>query len=205
MDQNRNGEICQIMLASQKFNESIDLKAVKHVHILEPLLTDGGKQQTVGRARRNCSHAQYPSQKDWKVIVHEYFSDVSTPQIKEENPNVVNTKITKNILKLENNLSELKGIRGVKNKRDVLQTKIKELKTKIKPIRKKVKKLEVVPPIDSTIKTKSDNGSSQIRQMLQLMRDNAIDCRVLSGFHNAGGRTVSCFSNPKHQNYLKFK
>jgi len=202
MDQNRNGEICQIMLASQKFNESIDLKAVKHVHILEPLITDGGKQQTVGRARRNCSHSQYPSQKDWKVTVHEYFSDVSTPQIKEENPNVVNTKTTQNILKLEQNLGNLKGVRGVKNKRVSIQTKIKELKTKLKPTRKNVKKLDVVPPIDSTIKTKSDNASSQIRQMLQLMRDNSFDCRVLSGFHNMGGRTVSCLSNP---NYLKFK
>ena len=53
--ENRNGEIIHVMLASQKYNESIDLKAVSNIHFFEPLVTMARDIQTIGRAARQCS------------------------------------------------------------------------------------------------------------------------------------------------------
>ena len=71
-EDNKHGEICQIMLASQKYNEGVDLKAVRHIHLFEPTLTEAMRQQAIGRARRNCSHAQFDRVSDWNVQIHEY-------------------------------------------------------------------------------------------------------------------------------------
>ena len=54
---NKNGEIVHMLLASQGFNEGLDLKDVRHIHIFEPLVTMASDLQTIGRARRFCSHA----------------------------------------------------------------------------------------------------------------------------------------------------
>lgn len=35
-----------------KINEGMDLKAVRHIHLLEPLFTDAMVQQTIGRSTR---------------------------------------------------------------------------------------------------------------------------------------------------------
>ena len=71
---NKTGELIHVMLASQSFNEGIDLKAVRHIHIFEPLVTMASDYQTIGRARRFCSHAQL-DKKDWEVNIHRYFID----------------------------------------------------------------------------------------------------------------------------------
>jgi len=73
-EDNKQGQLCQIMLASNKFNESVDLKAVRHIHIVEPQLNMSIVNQAIGRARRFCSHKQLPY-KDWTVQVHSYISD----------------------------------------------------------------------------------------------------------------------------------
>jgi hypothetical protein len=72
---NASGELVQVFLATQKFNEGIDLKAVKHIHIFEPLVTMASDLQTIGRARRYCSHSQLPHD-EWKVEIHRYMADM---------------------------------------------------------------------------------------------------------------------------------
>jgi hypothetical protein len=72
--ENAQGQLCQIMLASNKFNEGVDLKAVRHIHIVEPQLNMSSVNQAIGRARRFCSHKQL-AYKDWTVQVHSYISD----------------------------------------------------------------------------------------------------------------------------------
>jgi hypothetical protein len=75
--ENRYGEYVGVMLASQSFNEGLDLKAVRHIHIFEPLLTMASDKQTIGRAARFCSHGDLDIEKgEWTVQVHRYMSDL---------------------------------------------------------------------------------------------------------------------------------
>ena len=71
---NKNGEYIQLLLASKKFNESIDLKAVRHIHIFEPLVSWIARKQTLGRAVRYCSHKDL-DKSEWDVKLHEYISE----------------------------------------------------------------------------------------------------------------------------------
>ena len=89
-DNNIRGEYCQIMLASQKFNEGLDLKAVRHIHIMEPL-SMAAETQTIGRARRYCSHKQYTNMKDWTVHVHRYIHTL-VASAKDSNVSLNTTK-----------------------------------------------------------------------------------------------------------------
>jgi hypothetical protein len=187
--ENRNGSLCHVMLASQKFNEGLDLKSVRHIHIFEPLLTKSMKDQTIGRARRYCSHSQYPSRMNWNVKIHEYKSTINIPMnnITANNEN----KTKQNIDKAEKNLQNMKGIRGVKNERTRVQNKIKSLKQKLKDISKK-SKIPIVPSIDDIVEERSIRNALPMDEMLQSMRDAAIDCKIFKDFHNMNGRTVDC-------------
>jgi hypothetical protein len=74
-DENKNGKIIGCMVATQNFNEGLDLKAVRHIHIFEPLVTMASDLQTLGRARRYCSHAALDRSKgEWTVKVWRYMS-----------------------------------------------------------------------------------------------------------------------------------
>lgn len=76
---NSHGEFVHVVLASQGFNEGIDLLAVKHVHLLEPLVSFDSEKQAIGRVARHCSHAQLKREfGEWTVTVHRYFSTVPT-------------------------------------------------------------------------------------------------------------------------------
>ena len=72
-DLNKNGQLCHIMLASNKFNEGTDLKAVRNVHIVEAQTSAAIVDQAIGRARRNCSHKSLPKS-EWTVAVRQYLS-----------------------------------------------------------------------------------------------------------------------------------
>jgi len=72
---NRYGEYIHVMLASNAFNEGIDLKSVRHIHFFEPLVTMASDKQTIGRAARFCSHADLDKDKgEWTVDIHRYMS-----------------------------------------------------------------------------------------------------------------------------------
>eukprot|EP00899_Mesostigma_viride_P010497 jgi/Mesvir1/19449/Mv10476-RA.1 len=47
---NAKGEFLHVILARRKFNEGLDLKGVRHVHIVEPLLSKNAEKQTIARA-----------------------------------------------------------------------------------------------------------------------------------------------------------
>ncbi len=75
--ENKNGELIHVMLASNKYNESIDLKDVSHVHLFEPLVTMAAEKQAIGRAVRFCSFANKDRSKgEWKVLIHRYLMDL---------------------------------------------------------------------------------------------------------------------------------
>ena len=192
-DNNIRGEVCQIMLASQKFNEGVDLKAVRHVHLFEPMMTEAMRSQAVGRARRNCSHSQYGDTRDWTVQVHEYDSIMRKPS---DTGNI--TKINRNIQSFENTLLSVKkeqvsltGVRGVKETRDGLKSTERDLKDKIKAAVKQKKTIEYnrtsenTDMIDTRIRALSGEYSGGVMDvMLKLMKNAAIDCKLMKKFHN---------------------
>lgn len=76
---NARGELVHVVLASQGFNEGIDLLSVRHVHLFEPLVSYHAEKQTIGRAVRHCSHAQLRKEfGEWTIRVHRYFSTIPT-------------------------------------------------------------------------------------------------------------------------------
>jgi hypothetical protein len=75
-DANKDGGYLRVLLVSQNYFESIDLKAVRHVHIFEPMTDEFSRQQLVGRAVRRCSHNQLNSDHR-DVVVHDYIAHPS--------------------------------------------------------------------------------------------------------------------------------
>lgn len=74
-DENKYGRLIGCMIATQNFNEGLDLKAVRHIHIFEPLVTMASDKQTLGRARRYCSHQGLDREKnEWTVKVWRYMA-----------------------------------------------------------------------------------------------------------------------------------
>jgi hypothetical protein len=75
-EHNKYGQHVHVMLASQGFNEGIDLKGVRHIHIFEPLVTMASDKQTIGRAARYCSHGDLQYPQEWRVSIHRYMADM---------------------------------------------------------------------------------------------------------------------------------
>lgn len=74
--ENARGSYVHVFLASQGYNEGVDLKDVRHIHIFEPLLTAAADKQTIGRAARFCSHSDLDRERgEWTVRVHRYISE----------------------------------------------------------------------------------------------------------------------------------
>lgn len=57
---NDTGSVIQVLVATNRYNEGIDLACVRHVHVLEPLLSTSADVQLKGRAVRMFSHARLP-------------------------------------------------------------------------------------------------------------------------------------------------
>ena len=196
-DKNVNGEICQIMLASQKYNEGVDLKAVRHIHLFEPTLTEAMRQQAIGRARRNCSHVQFKDQSDWNVQIHEYDS----VRIKKEKnrPNFTKTLANYNAIQsaIQKNINNIKGIRGVSNKRDKLKAELSNIKKKIRNMQKENVSYNIdsntndVKYIDEKVREMSKTYSGGVLEnMLNIMKNSSVDCKIMKRFHN--DKSITC-------------
>ena len=60
-----------MLITDRRLGEAVDLRGVRHVHVIDAELDAAGLQQVVGRAWRYCSHALLPAQ-DWTIDVHVY-------------------------------------------------------------------------------------------------------------------------------------
>jgi hypothetical protein len=67
--ENVHGTKIKIILGSSVSAEGLDLKNIRHLHIVEPWYHMNKMDQIVGRAVRNCSHALLPK-KDWDVTIY---------------------------------------------------------------------------------------------------------------------------------------
>jgi hypothetical protein len=190
--ENKNGKIIQIMIASQGFNEGLDLKAVRHIHIFEPLVTMASDIQTIGRARRYCSHKDLEYD-HWTVNVHRYMSDFPI-DMEVNNTDMITSKmddLQNNVVGLE---SELKDTTDKELKKE-LKEKISSMKKEITAIKKTIKQSNKINTadienIDEFVFKESRAKMKQLFTIYHSMKESAIDCQVLHEFH--GDDSIRC-------------
>lgn len=208
---NVNGEYVHAMLASQSFNEGIDLKAVRHIHIFDPLLTVNKEIQTVGRAARYCSHKDLARDRnEWTVLIHRYLADypvdiklVDTAKMKAECEG-----IKKTIREIEARMEEVKsapdneeapkkkkGKAGADKKKK--EKKLTELKAELTHAKKSLKNAEAnlkaveymdpraVEMIDMKLFKEVKERARNVLTIQKMMKEASIDCKLLNEFHNA--------------------
>lgn len=194
--ENKNGELIHVFLASQGFNEGIDLKAVRHIHIFEPLVTWASDKQTIGRAARYCSHQDLDrNNNEWKVNIHRYISDFPDDIITNNIPiNTLNNEIE--ILKKSKNLLE-EALKKSKIKKKI-KLEIIENNKKIHDVQVLIKNdISDIKNIEDTIFKESRERMKSLLVIYQAMKDAAIDCNLLNKFH---GSSINCLQNNKEKN-----
>ncbi len=72
---NKDGKIIKILLGSTSIMEGVSLKAVRHVHILNPWWNESRIEQVIGRAVRQNSHNQLPKQERFVNIYRHISTD----------------------------------------------------------------------------------------------------------------------------------
>ena len=81
---NINGDIIKVILGSTSIMEGVSLKAVKHVHILNPWWNESRIEQVIGRAVRQHSHTALPENEQF-VNVYRHLSIDDDKDINYEN------------------------------------------------------------------------------------------------------------------------
>ncbi|NBS71543.1 hypothetical protein EBT31_21925, partial [bacterium] len=71
-DDNKDGSRIKIILATGRAFEGTDLKALRYVHIAEPVVSPLMERQLVGRGVRLCGHIQLPPKERTVTIVRWY-------------------------------------------------------------------------------------------------------------------------------------
>jgi hypothetical protein len=167
--ENRHGELIHVMLASQRYNEGIDLRAVRHIHLFEPLVSMASDIQSLGRARRYCSHSDLPLT-EWNVTVHRYMSEKPLPIIIDNGP--IKQKLEQEINDLELEMENLDNkefiklhIKAIKEKEKVLKAtekmidKGKASPTNIKTVKNDIK---VLNDLLDKYKKQGEDGKEKI-------------------------------------------
>ena len=190
---NKSGDLVHVFLASQKYNEGLDLKAVKHIHIFEPLVTMASDIQTIGRARRNCSHADLEMD-EWTVDIHRYLTDLPidvrmTPGQGKTQERLA--KIKAEVVVLEERIKET----DEKTAKKILKETVAQYKKEIKGIEADAKKLakadtSKINSIDMAVYTEAQNRMRELFVIYHCLKEAAIDCQLLHAFH--GDATIQC-------------
>lgn len=168
---NARGDYIQIILASQKYNEGLDLKAVKHVHILEPLLTFNKEIQTIGRGARYCSHQDLHKQQ-WTLTIHKYIADFP-PNIMDHDPQKYQEEITW----LENAIAMTKH----PEEKQMYKARYRNLIARVKQEAKFNPTNH--PMVDKLLPAITKERIKDTLILLQVMRENAVDCKLFESYH----------------------
>lgn len=200
---NKNGEIVHVFLATQGFNEGIDLKAVRHVHFFEPLVTLASDLQTIGRARRRCSHADLnKGAGEWNVQIHRYESDFpvdlslnNIDSIKKKIQDIESTlqfntekyeKMKK--MKPDEIISEYGYIGHKESVKNIIRERSKELKALQKDLAMATKNdFKQMQMIDEFIRQNAIEKMKELFILHLSIKEAAVDCKVLQEFHNSSG------------------
>jgi len=205
LPQNKNGQCIHVFLASQKFNEGVDFKAVRHVHILEPFLSYNKELQTIGRGARYCSHRDLNiSTGEWVVNVHKYLADfpVELKYVDIDGMHKRVEDLKKSILETDAKLNDIKGKRGKEftTIRESSKKELSELRLKMSEVNKEIKEAASIDPkkyfmIDQKIEEEVADRLSAQRFLLYVMKMMAIDCELFQQFHAQSGDKYKC-ANP---------
>lgn len=132
---NKDGALIHVMLASNKFNESIDLKDVSHMHFFEAFIEMASEKQALGRAVRYCSFAnKNRAAGEWKVFVHRYMSE--KPIIVPVDKAPIRQKIQDEITVIETQINQA----GNKDAIKAAQKAVKEKQSQITKLEKQIEK-----------------------------------------------------------------
>lgn len=81
-EENKDGNLCKVVLITQAGSEGIDFKNLRQVHILEPWYNLNRMDQIVGRAIRNCSHKTLKLEKrNCQIFMHGSYVDENEEMI----------------------------------------------------------------------------------------------------------------------------
>jgi superfamily II DNA or RNA helicase len=190
--ENAHGEYIQVFLATQGYNEAIDLKAVRHIHIFEPLLTFAADKQTLGRAARFCSHSDLNRERgEWTVRVHRYISE-EPYDLSMFNLNYLRDRaqyLQEEIQKLEEKVPILKG-KLYSRLKEKKETELKNYKQMLKDIEKKYKEVEKLnltnlEMIDDKVTKEASERAYGMMAIYQAMRTSAVDYLLFKDFHES--------------------
>lgn len=216
---NKEGKLIHIMLASNKYNESMTLFSVSRIHMFESMLTMAAEKQTIGRAVRFCSFAQKNRSKgEWKVYIHRYMSDKPEPIVIDNGP--IRQKLQSEVAIIESELDVIKETKKAITKmtkliekgkgdqkeldklvKDVNESNLEELKIRLKEKNKELKKLDApvkfsdanIENIEEKIFKESQERFKELFTIYNSMKEAAIDCRLLKQFHETtANQKIDC-------------
>ena len=164
---NKNGEYVHLFLASQSYNEGIDLKAVRHIHIFEPLITWASDKQTIGRAARLCSHSDL-NKKDWNVTIHRYMSNFPTKDVKLDATGAIDKKTL------------LYQIKDGEQKADEFNKILQENKDIIKEIKKNITKTKKTKQSTAELEEELDTHNDLVANIKENIEKNKKELKTLN-------------------------
>ena len=82
---NKNGDIVRVIVASPKVSEGVDFRYVRQIHILDPWFNMSRIEQVIGRGMRTCSHSLLPmEEQNCTVYLHICRSKTGTREMLDE-------------------------------------------------------------------------------------------------------------------------
>lgn len=186
-DANVKGELLHVILASQNYNEGIDLKAVRHLHFLEPLVTYNQERQTIGRAVRHCSHSQLRKEYgEWTVKIHRYFS--TAPPIKATFVDIDNVRQRIDaVTTIMTHTQDVDTLREQKQELEHLQADLLEAEAALN---------ETHETIDHKIYAEARERYKDMALMQLAVASAAVDCKLTRDFH---GLRVPCLGGARQR------
>ena len=179
-DANAHGELIHVMLASNSYNEGIDLRAVRHIHFLEPLVSYNMEKQGIGRAVRHCSHAQLKKEYgEWTVTIHRYLSTAPPLRASFVDIGAIHARVGELVAEMQQT-NDVHELRSLKADYDTLQAALADAETSINSTEE---------TIDHFI-YKEARARYKDMAMLQLaIMSASVDCMATKSFH---GNKIPC-------------
>jgi len=83
--ENKNGDIVRVVVASPKVSEGVDFRYVRQIHILDPWFNMSRIEQVIGRGMRTCSHSLLPmEEQNTTVYLHVCRPKTGTREMLDE-------------------------------------------------------------------------------------------------------------------------
>jgi superfamily II DNA or RNA helicase len=195
---NDRGANLQVLIATQRYNEGIDLQSVKHVHVFDPLMSHVADVQVRGRAIRMCSHARLRHPDEWRVTIHRYFS--KPPDVADELEG--HRRRLSRLTAFEEVLSqELEAIKGKGSPATAerkaflraLKVEVDDAAGTVDEELQECAQLASVPAVDSIVYETVKAEHLETAEFLHVLKEVAIDCSTFREFHESdGGRKINC-------------